>query len=88
MAFNATPSQLWRDIFWNVTYEDLKTKCKLYVGKEQAIIVQHFQTFHKVAALALGTDKDSNKPENDPNVNMMVPKSAAEAKLAFAKVFG
>jgi hypothetical protein len=84
LAFNSTPSQLHRTIFWDITYDDLKTKAKLYIGEKQALITQQFQTFFKVAELALG---EGEKGE-DPNVNMMKPKSAEELKNAMAKVFG
>lgn len=71
-------------MFWDITYDDLKVKARLYIGEQQAKITQQFQTFMEVAKLALG----GGEKGEDPNVNMMKPKSAAELKNAFGKVFG
>lgn len=39
--------------------------------------------------MALGGSEDGKPtPKSDPNMNLMVPKTSAEAKAAFGKVFG
>lgn len=57
------------------------------MGEKQAQIVQDFQTLHKVAALAVGSDTGGSKPKVDANTNLVVPKSAAELQAAFYNVF-
>lgn len=80
LAFNAVPSQLHREIFWNVTLSDIKTKVKLYIGEQQAKIIQDFQSMMEVMSLAFG---DGSKKQ-DREVEK--PKSAADARAKFAQL--
>lgn len=68
-------------MFYGVTLEDLRTKIKLHVGQQQALIVQQFQTLEKVVGLAFGpAEKGRDLP---PEVQ-----SKDELKSKFAAVFG
>ena len=73
------PSQLYRKLFWRVTYGDIKTKIKLHIGERQALIVQEFETLHKVVSLAFGSEEKERPPE---------PQKPDELRAAFGKVFG
>lgn len=59
------------DLFWRVTYDDIKIKVRLYLNHQQALIAQQFQTFAKVASLALGPgpgSKEGTKKSETPPV--------------------
>lgn len=59
----------------------------MYVGEKQALVVQQFQTFHKVAALALGGEEKKDGPKLKPNTELVIPQSAVEMQAAFYSVF-
>lgn len=66
-------------MFWEVTLEDIKTKIKLHIGQQQAMIVQNFQTLQKVVNLAFGEPEKEKPPE---------VQSKGELKAKFAAIFG
>jgi hypothetical protein len=69
-----------------VTYDDIKTRIKLYLGERQALIVQEFQTLSEVVKLAFGGDEKSKKEAERAKIPQ--PKSMAEMRGMFNKVFG
>jgi hypothetical protein len=66
-------------VFWDVTLNDIKVKVKLYIGQQQAQIVQQFQTLEKVVSLAFGPG-EKEKPKE--------VQSKDELKTKFSAVFG
>lgn len=78
-AFELVPSRLGA-FFWTVTYKDLKTKLKLRVEFEQTKFMQDFETMAKLMAVVFG-GKKGGRPKN-----LVVPKTVAELKAAFASV--
>lgn len=77
-AFDATPNQM-EDVMFEVSLRDIRSKLKLKVGYEHAIIAQHFQTLAYVVSRALGGgDKKKDRP----------PENFMEAAAQFQSVFG
>lgn len=74
------PSELYYDIYWRVTYEDLKTKLKLFIADKQYSFAQDFQVISQVVAAAFGGGKKANE-------NVVAPKTGAEAVSTFNKMF-
>lgn len=80
MAFNTVPTHFHWYTSWEVTYADVKTKIRLHIGERQAQIVQNFQSFMKVATLALG---GGGKPKE----KIYEPKSFVDLQSKFASMF-
>lgn len=58
-------------------------KLRLHLGREQALIIQEYQTLGKVISQALGGSKSSKTAEE-----VTIPKTGAEMQAAFKSVFG
>lgn len=71
------PSQLYADLYWRATYDDIKCKVKLHIGEKQARIVQDFDTLGKILSMAFGSGEGEKKQE------VKVPQSAAELRSVF-----
>lgn len=71
---------MWRGLFWEVTYLDIRKKVRVYVGFQQSLITQQFQTFAKVVSIALGGGK---KTEKAPLIQ-----SKDELRARMSKMFG
>lgn len=76
--FDSVPSDL-DEIYWRCTLKDIRVKLRLYLGHQQALIVQNFQSMSIIVSQAFG-GKKKDKP--------VEPKSKAELELAFRSVFG
>lgn len=76
--FDSVPSDL-DEIYWRCTLKDIRVKLRLYLGHQQALIVQNFQSMATIVAQAFG-NKKKDKPAE--------PKNKAELELAFRSVFG
>lgn len=74
MAFDKVPSQLW-SMFWTITYYDIQTRLRLFVGERQLMVNQQFQMMSQVVSLAFG---GSSKEETSA-----APKTGAEALAMF-----
>lgn len=64
-------------MFWDVSYEDIKTSVKLYIGEQQARITQDYQTLSKVVSNVFGGGEKELPPE---------PKTKAELKSRFERL--
>ncbi|HYG34258.1 MAG TPA: hypothetical protein VEC99_05715 [Clostridia bacterium] len=73
-------------MFWEISYEDIKTRVRLYMGERQALISQEFQTLAQVVKMAFGSDEKAKKEAELANIPK--PKSAGELRHHFNKVFG
>lgn len=76
--FDSVPSDL-DEIYWRCTLKDIRVKLRLYLGHQQALIVQYFQSMSIIVSQAFG-GKKKDKPAE--------PKSKDELELAFRSVFG
>ena len=76
--FDSVPSDLI-EIYWRCSIKDIRVKLRLYLGHQQALIVQNFQSMATIVSQAFG-GKKKDKP--------VEPKSQAELELAFRSVFG
>jgi len=57
------PSEL-RRLYWTYTFWDIRVKTRLYLGREQAKVVQEYQTFATLLSQVFG-GSDSNKNKNE-----------------------
>ena len=80
LAFDRVPTQLW-PLFWQITYYDIQTKLRLYIGEKQLLVNQQFQVMSQVVSLAFGGGKAGG---SDPVVQRDVPKTGAQALSMFA----
>lgn len=81
LVFDCAPSQLYRRVFWDVSYADIQTKIKLFLGEKQASITQEFQTLGEIMKLAFG---DGGKERNQ---DIPVVRTKEELQAGFARVF-
>ena len=79
MAFDLVPSQLW-PLFWSITYYDIQTKLRLFLGEKQLLVNQQFQVLQEVVSMAFG-GKSSGSGGGSPED---IPKTAEQAKAMFA----
>ena len=77
------PSEIQK-LYWKITRHDLKVKLRLYLGHQQAIIHQDFQTLAIIANNALGGGKKSGGDFDEAQI----PKNFSEAQMALNGVFG
>jgi hypothetical protein len=68
-------------LFWSITYYDIQTKLRLYIGEKQLLVNQQFQVMSQVVNLAFG-----GGPKTSPSgaTEADVPKTGAQALSMFA----
>jgi hypothetical protein len=67
------------DLYWSITYRDVKTKVKITLGQKQAEAMQEYQNIAHIVGKAFGGD---DKPKGE------TPSNFAEAQSQFNKVLG
>ncbi len=77
--FDSVPSDI-DEIYWRCSLKDIRVKLRLYLGHQQALIVQNFQSLATIVSQAFG-----GKKKND---DVVVPQSKDELEIAFRSVFG
>lgn len=88
-AFDTLPSRL-DELYWTITFEDLRTKLRLKFGYEQHRVIQDFQTLAIIVGKVFGGSKDtkgqggSALPAHLEGVKPV--QNAEEARLRFAAV--
>lgn len=81
--FDCLPSDI-RQVYWKCTRNDLKVKLRLYLGQQQAHIVQSHEVLATVVSQAFGGGKSRKAPEDEAPA----PKTQVEMHNAFKDVFG
>ena len=71
------PSDLTQ-IYWRCTLNDIRVKLRLYIGYEQSLIFQQYQTMALILSQAFGGEKKKQVHE---------PKTKDELEMAFRSVF-
>jgi hypothetical protein len=83
LAFDTIPSDITR-VFWKVTRNDIRVKVRLYLGERYARIIQDYQSYSLATSYIFGGKSKKRSSVNDEDI----PKTAAQAKMAFKSVFG
>ena len=81
IVFDTVPSKLWSELFWQITYDDIRTKIRIYVGQKQSHYLQEFQIFTKVVSMAFGGEKNKTNTED-------VPKNLNDARMKLKRMMG
>lgn len=82
-AFETIPSKL-RDLYADVSYNDIKTKIRLKTGEKLATAENIYESFVIVVNRALG-GKNSTPPVADPST---APKTFEEFEATMTRVLG
>lgn len=84
LVFDLVPSQLPR-MYWQYSLNDIKVKLKLYLGRQQALIMQQYDTLALLINQAFGSSSSSGKPGNPPTERTVG--TFDEMKTAIASIF-
>lgn len=82
LVFDEVPSNL-SEVYWKYTLVDIKMKLKLYLGQQQSIAVQYYESLMLVAGQIFGDSKSSPPP-----ASKKVAKTKSEIQTGFAEIFG
>lgn len=82
MVFDALPSTLI-EVYWKYTLNDIRVATRLHLGRQQALIVQDFDTMATLLSQAFGGKKGKKK-----GGQMAKAKSKAEMQNALKGLFG
>ena len=78
VVFDTIPSEL-NQIYWRCTLNDIRVKLRLYIGHEQSLIFQQYQTMALILSQAFGGEKK--------NKDVVKPATKDELEMAFRSVF-
>lgn len=70
-------------LYWKYSFNDVKTKLKLYLGREQALVIQSYDTLALLVEQAFGDGKPST-----PEPAVRVASTLTEMQAAFGSMFG
>ena len=82
LVFDVVPSEL-RKLYWKYTLNDIKVRLKLYLGREQALILQSYDTMALLINQAFGgtSTKEASPPKEQAAGTL------AEMTKSFAGMF-
>lgn len=76
---------MYDDLFWKISYSDIRVKIRVFLGHQQALIVQNFETLAEIVSSAFG----EGETEREKTIRTaQKPQNLAELQLAVNKVFG
>jgi len=78
LVFSVVPSET-TEIYWRYTLKDIRVKLRLFMGNQQALIVQQFQTMATIVSQAFGSGKNKS--------DTIKPQTKEELTAAFGSVF-
>lgn len=65
--------------FWQITYEDIRQKIRVYVGHQQSLISQNYQNLMEMMTQAFGGESESSGSTIPPGTKVVETEADLQA---------